>query len=468
MKNKIVEYGDYQTPKILVEEIFNKLTYLKVKPSTIIEPSCGVGNFINQGIERFKNLKIIIGVDVNSDYLKKIKKNEKIKLITSNFFSLDWEKVLKFTKGNILILGNPPWVTNSKLGKLNSNNLPKKENFQKNKGFDAMTGKSNFDISEWMSIKNLEWLQNYEGYLMVICKTSIARKLVKYAFKNNKKIYNAKIFKIDSKKYFNVNVQACVLYFDTLDKSPQKFQIYNDLTSIKSDYSIEYFKGNLIKSNSNKKLLNYLYSVDNVYKWRSGIKHDCSKIMELKKIKSNFYNGYGKKVKIEEKYIYPLIKSSNLMNEKKENNNFLIVTQKKIGQSTNKIKEESPKLWEYLNKNIEDFNKRKSVIYKNQPSFSIFGVGDYSFAPWKIAISGLSKKLDFKLIGTQSKKPFMLDDTTNFLYFNSKNEAKIILKILLSKKVQNFLKSFIFWDEKRPITISILQKLNISKLINKI
>ena len=97
MKNKIVEYGDYQTPKILVEEIFNKLTYLKVKPSTIIEPSCGVGNFINQGIERFKNLKIIIGVDVNSDYLKKIKKNEKIKLITSNFFSLDWEKVLKFT-----------------------------------------------------------------------------------------------------------------------------------------------------------------------------------------------------------------------------------------------------------------------------------------------------------------------------------------------------------------------------------
>jgi len=38
---------------------------------------------------------------------------------------------------------NPPWVTNSQLSALNSNNLPAKSNFKQAKGIDAITGKQN-------------------------------------------------------------------------------------------------------------------------------------------------------------------------------------------------------------------------------------------------------------------------------------------------------------------------------------
>jgi len=42
------------------------------------------------------------------------------------------------------------------LGIWNSDNLPPKSNFQKRRGFEAVTGKSKFDISEWMLLQHRE------------------------------------------------------------------------------------------------------------------------------------------------------------------------------------------------------------------------------------------------------------------------------------------------------------------------
>jgi hypothetical protein len=54
-----------------------------------------------------------------------------------------------------------------------------------------------------------------------------------------------------------------------------------------------------------------------------------------------------------------------------------IVTQGKIGQETNFIKQDFSLTYGYLNKNSDCFVKRKSSIYHGKPRFSIFGVGDY-------------------------------------------------------------------------------------------
>jgi hypothetical protein len=78
----------------------------------------------------------------------------------------------------LLVLGNFPWVTNSQQGTIGSDNLPKKNNFQSHIGLDALTGKSNFDISEWMLIHAMQWLQNRDATLAMLCKTSVARKLL--------------------------------------------------------------------------------------------------------------------------------------------------------------------------------------------------------------------------------------------------------------------------------------------------
>ena len=50
-----------------------------------------------------------------------------------------------------------------------------------------------------------------------------------------------------------------------------------------------------------------------------------------------------------------------------------------------------PRLWRYLHAHAADFRTRKSSIYRGQPPFAMFGIGPYSFAPHKVAISGLHK-----------------------------------------------------------------------------
>lgn len=94
----------------------------------------------------------------------------------------------------------------------------------------------------------------------------------------------------------------------------------------------------------------------------------------------------------------------------------------------------------------------------------MFGVGSYTFAPWKIAICSLYKKLEFRLVGKMEGKPVVFDDTVYFLGFETEQEARRTLELLNTKDAKDFLDSLIFWDEKRPIKTGILNSLDLGRL----
>lgn len=94
----------------------------------------------------------------------------------------------------------------------------------------------------------------------------------------------------------------------------------------------------------------------------------------------------------------------------------------------------------------------------------MFGLGDYSFSFWKVAISGFYKKLYFKVIGNYDSKPIVLDDTCYFIACKTQEQAEYTLFLLNSYIAQEFFESFIFWDAKRPITIEILRRLDLTVL----
>ncbi len=48
-------------------------------------------------------------------------------------------------------------------------------------------------------------------------------------------------------------------------------------------------------------------------------------------------------------------------------------------------------------------------IYQNRPRFAVFGVGPYSFAPWKVVISGLCKVPNFVVVPPMNGRPFTVD-----------------------------------------------------------
>jgi hypothetical protein len=471
------QFGDFQTPDNLAIEVLKKLKKkYKISPQFIIEPSCGKGAFIRAALKEFESSKII-GLDINGKYIEEAKLSisqnfnlENVTLYQSDFFNTNWQAILANLSGYILIIGNPPWVTSSELSILNSYNLPSKSNFQNRRGIEAITGSGNFDISEWMLLQYIEWLSKREGSIAVLCKYSVARKVIRQVKKKLGNRFSSYIYLIDAKAYFNASVQACCFILSTNNSDRIDCEVYQNLKVKKASYLIGERDGLMLRDTAKYEKWKHLAGQDPKYLWRSGVKHDCSKVMELEQIYDTFFeNGIGKKYSLEKDYIYPLLKSSDIGNNRTDCcQKFVLITQKSVGEDTNVIQDKAPKTWQYLLEHQNYLQNRKSSIYKNKPPYSIFGVGSYSFKDWKIAISGLYKKLNFCLVKPWDGKPVIFDDTVNFLSFDTEEEAQFILSLLTSIPSLEFLDSMIFWDEKRPITINILRRLSLKAVANEL
>lgn len=477
------EYGDFQTNKDLANKVTKHLTKKNISPEIIIEPTCGKGNFIIASLLNFKAVKKIIGIEIYKPYVWETKFNilnffltnpdshkPEITITHCSIFDFDFKDISKqYPTEKLLIIGNPPWVTNSKLGSLNSSNLPKKSNFKNQNGLDAMTGKGNFDIAEYITLMLLDAFQTHNGYLALLVKNSVVKNIIFDQKDKRYRIGEIEKYCIDSKKEFNVSVEASLLYCQ-LNSTPSvecnEFDFYSLEKRLSFGWLNSKFVSNLTDYNETKE-------IDGVcpFEWRQGIKHDCTTIMELERVNGHFVNNQSDEIKLEEDLVYGLLKSSDLKNSViKNTRKYIIVTQTKIGQETSYIQHLYPETYSYLKKNISKFQARKSSIYNGKPSFSIFGIGDYSFKPFKVAISGLYKTYHFTLVLPQNNKPVMLDDTCYFIGFDKIEYAVYAIILLNSKITEAFLKSITFSDAKRVFTKDLLMRLdllNLAKLISR-
>lgn len=459
-----IEYGDFQTPLNFTEMVCDYLKKeLMTTPDVILEPTSGVGNFLSTAISVFNPQKAY-GIEKNTEYYmySKTKLNNTAILYNEDFFDFNFSLLKKETFNHkLLVVGNPPWVNNSVLSSLDSLNLPRKANFKDLKGLDALTGSSNFDICEFMFLELIENFKNSDTIIALLCKTIVARNVFKELKRRNINFSDCRMITFDAKKIFDVNVDACLFTIDlnNSDKSINKCKVF-DFDSPTTQVSAFGYKGDKFFSSLNDNVID----IDGkcCFNWRQGVKHDCSKIMELTGNMGSYINGNKEELDIEDAIVFPLVKSSHIKKPiltafKKS----VIVTQRKIKEDTEFIKEIAPKTWNYLNQNIELFNKRKSSIYNNSPAFSMFGIGDYSYSKYKVAISGFYKKPLFSLL--YAEKPVMLDDTCYFLSFDNYNHAYTCMLILNCDKVQEFLVSIAFVDSKRPFTKKILERIDLQK-----
>lgn len=180
-------------------------------------------------------------------------------------------------------------------------------------------------------------------------------------------------------------------------------------------------------------------------------------------------NGLKETVDIESEYVFPLIKSSMfkapvVYNFKK----YVIVTQKKVREDTAHIERDAPKTWAYLISHKEYFSKRKSSIYKDAPDYSMFGIGDYSYAQYKVGVSGFYKKPLFSVLVSNDNRPVMTDDTSYFICLPTYDTAYTAMLILNSEKVQQFLLTIAFLDAKRPFTKKVLGQIDFHKILQEI
>lgn len=440
--------GDFQTPLFFADEICEYLKNdLKITPDIIIEPTCGIGNFLNSASKFFPE-KELYGIEIDENKLNKVNQTiPNLKLINEDIFTFKFDK---FNKNNsFLIFGNPPWITNNELSQTDSNN--------------TNNTKSNLDISQSIILKLIEDFKDTKSTIALLCRTIVSRNVFIELIRNNIDYSFIKQINFNSSKIFKFNADACifVIQFGGKTKTDKICEVSDISNPSKILYKFGFVSDRFYSNMNNIPPIDGKCQIE----WRQGVKHDCSTIMELTYENDYLINKNKEIVSIEKSLLYPLLKSSHLKKPiVNETSKYVIITQKKIKQDTSYMKTEAPKTWKYLNDNKEYFDKRKSSNYDNTPDFSIFGIGDYSFKKYKVAISGFRKEPLFSLV--YCEKTFMLDDTCYFIGFDYYDDAYITMLILNSRLVKKFLKNIAFLDYKRPFSKRVLKRIDIKKCIN--
>jgi len=442
----------------------------------MLEPNCGQGNFIRESLKLSVPPREIVGVEIQQSHLDSAYElvgttpGTRLRFERANVFQIHFGRDIRWNeRGPLLIVGNPPWVTSAELGSLGSGNLPRKSNIRRLRGIEALTGDSNFDIAESIWLKLINELAEQRPTIALLCKSAVARNVVRFAHQFGLSINNASMRLIDAKAWFGVSVDACLLRLDVgSEKTSYDLAVFDDLEAERPTRITGIANGELVPDLG-------LYEVSAFadgrcpLTWRQGVKHDAAAVMELRATPSGLRNALGETVEVEEQYVYPLLKGTDLFTTDCTSPQLrAIVTQRQLGEETSKLQVAAPRLWRYLTDHQEIFEKRKSTIYRSQPQFAMFGIGSYSFSDYKVAVSGLHKKVRFRAVGPFGDKPVLLDDTCYLVPCSSMCQAALLSALLNAPQCTEFLNSIVFWDAKRPVKKSVLQRINLGAILRVI
>lgn len=465
-----VEAGDWQTPVELARAVTALLARDGERYAGVLEPTCGRGAFLVAARRVFPDARLV-GFDRSQAYVEEARHalGPQASVAARDFFATDWEHELAELPEPLLVVGNPPWVTSSTLGGFSGTNLPSKSNFKHEVGFDALTGKSNFDISEWMLGRLLDAARGRRFTLAMLCKSAVARRLFEQSGARGWELEGA-VYGVDARAHFAAAVAAVLLVVrggearsGARTKEP-RWAVFPSLDAERPTSHLG-LAGGRVHGDIDAYRATLELEGPSRSAWRSGIKHDLARVMELVLEDGGLKNGLGERVELEPAHVYPLCKGSDLASGRAPGRRFVVVTQQKLGEDTLSIRERAPATWRYLERHAAAFAARKSRVYRGQPPFAMFGVGPYSFAPHKVAISALHKQLTFRALGPHAGRCVLLDDTSYFLPCASAEEAAEYARALTSPLARRFFEARVFWDAMRPINKALLGALSLDALV---
>lgn len=453
--------GDFQTPEALARQVW---AMCSAPYDVVIEPTFGLGAFLTAMPDEVN--ADVVGWEINEDYyqfthsqLVAQRPAQNLQLMWGDVFCASASDLNLSSAAAVLVIGNPPWITNAEQGVLGGRNTGRKSNLKALPGFEAMTGKANFDISEAIILHFVQLLRGRckSVQFALLTKFSVVKNLLAF-LTPDAQVGDFEFYKIDAAKHFGASVHAGLLKFKLGHDIASRHQcaIYDAIGGHKIGtlglvgkqliYDLQAYQTNSFVSSETR----------HHYVWRQGIKHDVSKIMELAYTPGGWQNGLGETVDIEAEALYDLYKSSDLYNGHKSR--FVIpIYQADLKDSLDDLPQKFPKLYRYLIRHEAAFANRKSSIYRNKPQFSVFGIGDYSHATYKVAISGFYPQPVFRLL-EPTCRPVIVDDTAYMIATDDYEEAVYLLAVLSLDCVRDLLLAISDAGDKRRFSKSVLEQ----------
>src|SRR5262249_41968489 len=149
--------GDFQTPPELVAAVLDTLGPIGARWPRVLEPTCGQGHFLQGLLEHPAPPREIHAVEIQPSHCRAAGEQAArqgdrgiaLTITCADIFQLRLGRDLRWRHdGPLLVVGNPPWVTSAELGSLAGAQTPPKSNDAALGGLEALTGASNFDVTE--------------------------------------------------------------------------------------------------------------------------------------------------------------------------------------------------------------------------------------------------------------------------------------------------------------------------------
>lgn len=150
----------------------------------------------------------------------------------------------------------------------------------------------------------------------------------------------------------------------------------------------------------------------------------------------------GLQAALEDELIYPLLQGREVKKWSAISTNHILVTHRPESKlraiPENVMAVEYPKTYNYL-KNFESLLRTSGLFkryYKpSDPFYSMFDIGEYTFAPYKVVYREISTKLQACVIGYIDEKPIIPDHKLILVPFSSEVEAHYVCAVLNSSVV---------------------------------
>ncbi len=493
--------GEYYTPRYLAESILEALPTSDIDEEIILDPACGSGVFLMacirqkkrslelRGIQPTGSLDMItssvIGIDINPiavisarfNYIIAVKDlilEENRNTINIPVYFADSvqvsgindkvgsDKFLIPLFGNIdVLIGNPPWIS---WGHLTEELRTKwkethvgKYNLLQYSGKFARLGHSNDDISApfiWVSMDKYLKKGGIAGFVLkrTLLKGPAGKlfRSMKIA-KTGQKIREISVHSIHDwgnfepfGKGIGAETSTVVMQLDRPNKFPVKYTIWEPTSEM--DFTPHSSFQDIIQSLKHRETgltplddspdapwieLDHNLSAlgECSYDIRHGAKDDLKSVFEISRSEIK---------EIEPDFVYPYLKSKDIVRWGTLSYSYRIIPQKKSGEKNEKFLQNGfPMTYKYLVANRQALEKRKSTWLKTGPFYSVFGVGKYTWSKYKVAWCRLGFRPEFCVISTENdsilgEKSLIPGDHFMFIPFDRKEEAHAICALLNS------------------------------------
>ncbi|MEZ4430782.1 MAG: SAM-dependent DNA methyltransferase [bacterium] len=455
------EFGDFQTPPPLAAAICAALAAAGHTPAAIVEPTCGDGHFLAAAAATWPAARRI-GVELDPAHAARARAlDPAAEILTADAFTHDWPAQLAPLPAPLLILGNPPWITTAGVAALGGRNRPARTNPGRLTGLDALLGHSNFDVSEWLTLRLLAALEGHpDATLALLLKTATIRRICAHHWRHGPPLAAARQHHIDARRAFDAAVDAAL--FVARPGAPATLDCATHPTLTAPATGAFGWRDDRLVADA------AAYDRARPHlgggpRWRSGVKHDCAAILELRPHARGWRNGLGEHVTLERHALYPLMKSADVARGRPPSR-ALLLTQRATDDDPARLAAEAPRAYAYLRSHADRLDRRQSAIYRGRPRFSIFGVGPYAFTDYKVAISGLYPIPRFAVIGPHDGRPVLFDDTVYFLPCADEAQAQTIAAALDSPPGRDAIAALSFPDAKRTVTAALLGQIDLARL----